>query len=256
MFKEFLTNKWILGGFGCLLIFAAGCFLWLQNELANIQQQEVQHSTEIQQLKQSPVEDPQTEHAVTAQPSTSVKKNVVSKDIADETPDTMSAIESKTQTGTDTLLESASKEIDAEEEQAPETLSAEELRKQEGAKRFKAIFAQLDALSETQGGRLDHTSSPEAKQEALGLMLEMFSVIEEEAEDVPPALRFFINLMRGANTLTNAKGEIIVSEYVKMAEDMEAVGMGDIARGIRSITRSAIARGDEVIKPEDILLPK
>ena len=33
MFKELLTNKWILGGFGCLLIFATGCFLWLQNEL-------------------------------------------------------------------------------------------------------------------------------------------------------------------------------------------------------------------------------
>ena len=224
--------------------------------MANIRQQETQHNVEIQQLKESPAEELPTEQTATAQPTTSVKKNVVSEDTADETTDTMSAGQSSTQTDADTLLESSPKEIADGEEQAPETLSAEELRKQEGAKRFKAIFAELNALSETQGGHLDHASSPEAKQEAQSLMLEMFNLIEEGAEDVPPALRFFMNLMRGAFTLTNAKGEIIVSEYVKMAEDMEAAGMGDVAHGIRLFTQQAIERGDEVIKPEDIGRPK
>ena len=45
-------------------------------------------------------------------------------------------------------------------------------------------------------------------------------------------LTFFMNLTTISNRLVNSKGEIIVSEYVKIADHMEAAGMGEIAKFI------------------------
>ena len=35
MYRDFLTNKWILGGIGFLMIFAGLCYLWYQHDIAD-----------------------------------------------------------------------------------------------------------------------------------------------------------------------------------------------------------------------------
>lgn len=67
-----------------------------------------------------------------------------------------------------------------------------------------------------------------------------------------PAFTFFMNLMTMGYKLVNSEGELIVSEYVKMAEHMEAAGMSEMAKGIRAWAQNAIDNGYEVIKPEDV----
>lgn len=39
MFRDFLTNRWVLGGAGFLIIFAIGCVLWYQHNIADEKKQ-------------------------------------------------------------------------------------------------------------------------------------------------------------------------------------------------------------------------
>lgn len=132
-------------------------------------------------------------------------------------------------------------------------LSPEELRERQLRKRLKEIFAQLKALSIKEGGKINASSSPEARLEMQQLMTEMFQIMQEGAGEIDPALNFFMNLMTMGNNLVNSKGEVIVSEYIKMADSMEAAGMGEMAKGIRAWAQIALDNGHEVIKAEDMM---
>lgn len=253
MFKVFFYNNWFFIGIGFVLIFALGCYLWFHIDMANFRQK----YAPISQLDKS-IETKQSVNSLknltdtTQSEIISLQDGSASKDTSDGTPLVKSEEAENTETETDWTLEGTIDSI-AKTEEAEESLSPEELRERELKKRLKEIFAQMKVLTEKAGGKVDASSDPEVRQEMQQLTTEMFQIMQEGAkEEDRPALTFFMNLMTMGNRLVNSKGEIIVSEYVKIADHMEAAGMGEMAKGIRALTQHAIDNGNEVIKPEEI----
>lgn len=87
MFKEFLTNNWLFVGIDFVLIFALGCYLWFQNDMANFRQKyapmsQLDKSIETEQHGNSPINFTDT----TQSEVTSVQDSAASKDTADGTP--------------------------------------------------------------------------------------------------------------------------------------------------------------------------
>ena len=87
MLKENTLDNWILGGTVFLMIFAFGCYLWFQNEMAYLQPEDDDQNVEIQQLdessKQEQIETHQTERDDTEQVDSF--KNISHDDYADIT---------------------------------------------------------------------------------------------------------------------------------------------------------------------------
>ncbi len=253
MFKEFLFNNWFFVGMGFIIVFALGCYLWFHIDMANFRQKnapisQLDKSIETEQPENSPKNFTDT----TQLEITSLQDDSASKDAADGTPLAKNEAAENTETETDSTLEGTIDSITITDE-AEENLSPEELRERELKKRLKEIFAQMKVLTEKAGGKVDASSDPEVRQEMQQLTSEMFQIMQEGAkEDDKPVLNVFMNLMSMSNRFVNSKGEIIVSEYVKIADYMEAAGMGEIAKGIRALTQQAINDGLEVIKPEEI----
>ncbi len=254
MFKEFLNNNWFFIGIGFVVIFGIGCYLWFQNDLANFRQ----HYASISQLSKSKetrkAGSLQTEQSDKPQPEAqSVKNSPAPKNTTDGTHSVTSTIEENSENVTDTTLEGTIEETVSTEEEAAENLSPEELREQELKKRLKDISAQMKVLIEKAGGKVDASSDPEVRREMQQLTTEMFQIMQEGVkEEDQPAFNFFMNLMTIGNNSVNSKGELIVSEYVKMADLMESAGMGEIAKGMRALAQIAIDSGSDVIKPEHI----
>ncbi len=85
------------------------------------------------------------------------------------------------------------------------------------------------------------------------LTAEMFQIMQEGVkEEDKPVLTFFMNLMTMSNRLVNANGELVLSEYVKMVDQMEAAGMDEISKGIRGWAQNALDNGYEVIRVEEV----
>lgn len=257
MYKEFLTSKWFFAGIGFVIVFGLGCYLWFQSDLTNFRQQHPPLDEETTQL----VKSEETEHSGNLQAELtddqpdvqSVKSSSNSIQIADASHIVSSSEEDNSENSTDAALEGTSEETTVTEKTTEENLSPEELRKRELGKRLKEIFAQMKTLSMQEGGRVDASSSPEARREMQQLTTEMFQIMQEGAkEEDRPVLNFFTNLMAMGNNLVNSKGEMVLSEHIKMADQMEAAGMGEIAKGIRAFAQRAIDNGYEVIKPEEI----
>ncbi|MCE2401772.1 hypothetical protein J4G08_12915 [Candidatus Poribacteria bacterium] len=249
MFKVFFINNWFFVGIGFILIFALGCYLWFQNDMANFRQKyapisQLDKSAETQQSGNLQAELNETAQSVESIP--------VSKNIGDGTYIATGTETENTKTDTDSTLEGMNEETTSIEE-AEEILSPEELRERELKKRLKEIFAQMKVLTEKAGGKVDASSDPEVRHEMQQLTTELFQIMQEGVkEEDQPAFNFFMNLMTMSNRLVNSNGEIIVSEYVKIADNMEAAGMSEMAKGIRAWAQNALDNGYEVIKPEDI----
>ena len=54
------------------------------------------------------------------------------------------------------------------------------------------------------------------------------------------------------NRLVDSNGELVLSEYVKIADQMEAAGMPEIATSTRSWAQVLIDKGYETVKPHQI----
>ena len=82
----------------------------------------------------------------------------------------------------------------------------------------------------------------------------MFQIMQEGVkEEDRPAYNFLMNVTTTmGNRLVNANGEMILSEYINMADQMEAAGMGEIAKSIRTFAQFLIDKGYETIRPEQI----
>ncbi len=66
MLREYFTNRWILGGFCFLIVFALGCYVWYEHEQAKIQREEAANAALRRQVAVPPKVDTDTE----AEPTT------------------------------------------------------------------------------------------------------------------------------------------------------------------------------------------
>ena len=51
MYRDILTNKWIIGGVGFLIVFAVACVLWYQHETAPYRQQAIEAAEIVRQME-------------------------------------------------------------------------------------------------------------------------------------------------------------------------------------------------------------
>jgi hypothetical protein len=249
MFKEFLTNNWFFVGMGFIVVFAIGCYLWFQIDLANFRHELAPLDEEMNQPdKSAETEQSGNLQAELTDTDQSVKNIPVSKNVSNAPHIATEDVK----TDTDSTLEGMNAET-ATTEETEENLSPEELRERELGKRLKEIFAQMKALSIKEGGKVNASSSPQARRKMQQLTAEMFQIMQEGAkEEDKPVLTFFTNLMTMSNRLVNANGELVLSEYIKMADQMKAAGMDEMAKGIRGWAQNALDNGHEVIRVEEI----
>jgi len=141
-------------------------------------------------------------------------------------------------------------EIIAEEEKAEEALSAEERRNREGRERLQNTYSKIRDLIASEGGKIDHTSSLSARVEFFHLQQELFRLFEEGADEIPAGLRFFMNLSKRMSAGGTASGDFSVSEYVNVADFLDAEGDVETANRMRAVAQRALDNGDDILKPE------
>ena len=247
MLKYFFSNRLLIGALAVFICCVGGSLLYMQHvkqvsekELA-LTQERVQQWNERQEqqppaaatsYKRMPQQSAPTSEG-TAQPTRGSKEGP-----------------SRTYETPEEHVESIFTEITAEEQQAEETLSAEELRNKEGRERLKNVFSKIRNLIASEGGKIDHTSSLSARVEFFHHQQELFRLFEEGADEIPAGLRFFMNLSMRMGNATNAAGEFPVSEYVNIADYMEAEGDVETATRMRAVAQSALGNGDDIIKSE------
>lgn len=115
MIRQVLINKWFLGGFGILIVFAFGCYLWSQYNIAPYEKQPAETAEETHQSKDENV--------------VQTIKQIDQEDTNDQVENTQVSVD--TSEVTNTVSENTNIE-DAEEvsspEETPETESTEEVR--------------------------------------------------------------------------------------------------------------------------------
>ena len=65
MIHEFLTNKWILGAVGFIIMFAGVCYLWYQHQVAPYEKQAADTAEIVHQLEKKPTGATEKQHSRT-----------------------------------------------------------------------------------------------------------------------------------------------------------------------------------------------
>lgn len=252
MFKQLHNNRWGFVTIGITLILGLGCLLWIHYDLKNFRQQYV-HPNEKTALHENITENDAIDN------SEDQKGSPISEAIIGDTKSTVSTnTDEKHKVDSDELGHLNSHEKTTDEAKTMETekdehLTPEEIRERELKKRVEEIQSQMAALIAKAGGRVNAYSDPEIKREMQQLTTELFQIMQEGVKDEDrPVFNFFTNLFTMGNRLVNANGELILSEYVKIADQMEAAGMTEIAKGTRAWAQALIDKGYETVKPHQI----
>lgn len=252
MFKQLHNNRWGFVSIGITLILGLGSLLWIHYDLKNFQQQYV-HTNEKTGLHENITEANAIDNLTENQKSTPISGSSIG-----ETKTTVNTHDDKHKIDSDELehpdfQDKTTDEVNTMEIDKDEHLTPEEIRERELKKRLEEIQSQMGALIAKAGGRVNAYSDPEIKREMQQLTTELFEILQEGVKDEDrPVFNFFSNLFTMGNRLVNANGELILSEYVKIADQMEAAGMPEIAKSTRTWAQALIDKGYETVKPHQI----
>lgn len=252
MLKQLHNNRWGFVIIGITLILGVGCLLWIHYDLKNFQRQ-YGHPNEKTGLHENITETDAIDN------SEDQKGLPISEAIIGDTKSTVSTnTDDKHKIDSDELGHLNSHEKTTDEAKTMETekdehLTPEEIRERELKKRLEEIQSQMAELIAKAGGRVNAYSDPEIKREMQQLTTELFQILQEGVKDEDrPVFDFFSNLFTMGNRLVDSNGELILSEYVKIADQMEAAGMTEIATGTRAWAQALIDKGYETVKPHQI----
>lgn len=252
MFKQLHNNRWGFVIIGITLILGLGCLLWIHYDLKNFRQQYV-HTNEKTGLHENITGSHTIDNLTENQKSTSISESTIG-----ETKSTVNTHDDKHKIDSDELehpdfQEKTTDEVNTMELDKDEHLTPEEIRERELRKRVEEIQSQMAALIAKAGGRVNAYSDPEIKREMQQLTTELFQILQEGVKDEDrPVFNFFSNLFTMGNRLVDSNGELILSEYVKIVDQMEAAGMTEIATGTRAWAQALIDKGYETVKPHQI----
>lgn len=135
MFRDYFTNRWVLGGFCFLIVFGIACYVWYQHELAPYKQQVVE-TEEMRHQRQ------ETEQATAVQ-----KQKTISE--TDQTPS-----DSGEQGGTPTSLRNTTETSKAE------TANTEKLPAADAEKQVKVSPYGFGPYPEVPQGFIDAIGNP------------------------------------------------------------------------------------------------
>lgn len=244
MFRELLSSRLIQGALVFFVLVVGGSLLYRWRV----------HHTTIQVLGPIPqsMVSP-TENTVPVDFQTEGVTNT--SDETTETPmtETTEALPNKDDALADAFLpdvEATHEEITAEEEKAEDALSAEERRNREGRERFQNTYSKIRTLIADEGGKIDHTSPLSARVEFYHHLQELFHIIDEGSDEIPPSFRFFMNLATRMGAGGTASGDFSVSDYLNVADFMDAEGDVETANRMRAVAQRALDNGDDILKPE------
>ena len=256
MRHNILINKWILGSIALLIIVSVSCYFWYQHETspykkevaeANelIRQKEITHKTST---------DSRTKDEINSSTSEASTDNISTPE--GEVSDTDIENLLKT-TGTDGKVSGADieeilKTIAAEEEEVKESLSAEELRKQEIKKQVEEIQERMKQVIIRAGGKIHSVTHPEEMRQFLELQGEILALHKEAEGSTHPVLGVIHNLSVVTHNNLNSQGELSVSGAAKVAEYIAETGDDETAQRMQDLIKIALDSGDNVIKSEHL----
>lgn len=251
MLKQLHNNRWGFVVVSFILILGLGCLLWIHYDLKNFQRQ-YGHPNEKTSLHENIAETDAIDNSTQDQKGASISESTLG--------DTKSTVntDDKHKVGSDELghpnsQENATDEANTMEIEKDEPLTPEEIRQRELRKRFEEIQSQMAELTAKAGGRVNAFSDPELQREMQQLTTELFQILQEGVKDEDrPVFDFFSNLFTMGNRLVDSNGELVLSEYVKIADQMEAAGMTEIATSTRAWAQVLIDKGYETVKPHQI----
>lgn len=253
MLKQLHNNRWGFVVIGFVLILGLGCLLWIHYDLKNFKRQYV-HPNEKTSLHENITETDAIDNSTEGQTGSPISESTIG--------DTKSTVNTNTddkhKVDSDALghlnsQEKTTDEANTMEIEKDEPLTPEEIRERELGKRLKEIQSQMAELTTKAGGRVDAFSDPEIKREMQQLTTELFQILQEGVKDEDrPVFNFFSNLFTMGNRLVDSNGELVLSEYVKIADQMEAAGMTEIATGTRTWAQVLIDKGYKTVKPHQI----
>lgn len=255
MFKDLLSSRLIQAGLALFVFCVGGSLLYSRHIQRTMEKERTRSSRFLQALEKQ--NETRPAEAVNNLAGPEVSGHIDTSDNNTDTSmlDAIEALPNETRNldRANAFLpdgEVTLEEITAEEEAAEEALSAKELRNKEGKERLQNVYSKMRALLEREGGKVDQSSSLNARVEMFHLQQELFRLIEEGADDIPAPLRFFMNLSVRMGNATNAAGEFPVSEYVNIADYMESEGDIETATRMRAVAQRALDNGDNIIKSE------
>ncbi len=253
MLKQLHNNTWGFVVISFILILGLGCLLWIHYDLKSFKRQYV-HPNEKTSLHENITESDAIVNSTEGQKGSPISESTIgnTKSTVNTNTDDRSMVNSD-ELGHPNSQEKTTDEGNTMEIEKDEHLTPEEIRQRELRKRFKEIQSQMAELTTKAGGRVNAFSDPEIKREMQQLTTELFQILQEGVKDEDrPVFNFFSNLFTMGNRLVDSNGELILSEYIKMADQMEAAGMTEIATGTRTWAQVLIDKGYETVKPHQI----
>lgn len=253
MLKQLHNNRWGFVVISFVLILGLGCLLWIHYDLKNFKRQYV-HPNEKTSLHENITETDAIDNSTEDQKGSPISESIIgdTKSTVNTNTDDMSMVDSN-ELGYPNSQENATDEANTMGTEKDEPLTPKEIRQRELKKRFEEIQSQMAELTAKAGGRVNAYSDPELQREMQQLTTELFQILQEGAKDEDrPVLNFFSNLFTMGNRLVDSNGELVLSEYVKIADQMEAAGMTEIATGTRAWAQVLIDKGYETVKPHQI----
>ena len=89
MFRDIVRNKWVIGGFGFLIVFSIACYFWYQRELAPYKKDAAEFSELLLQWERSPNQDTKsTEETIDDTPIGSTMQTIGKSQISTTTAGT------------------------------------------------------------------------------------------------------------------------------------------------------------------------
>lgn len=254
MFRDLLSNRLIQVGLVFFVIGVGGSLLYSWQAQRTLEKELARHDRFLPGIKHNETRPAETENVLTEN-GTPGLVNTPGENTDAPGGDEAEVLENDTEPldMTDAFLpdvEATLEEIIDEEEKVEEALSAEERRNKEGRRRLRNTFSKIKNLIASEGGKIDHTSSLSARVKMFHLQQDLFHLIEEGSDDIPAGFRFFMNLSQRMNNVSTSSGEFSVSEYVKVADYMDAEGDVETANRMRAVAQRALDHGDDIIKYE------
>lgn len=253
MLKQLPNNRWGFIVIGFVLILGLGCLLWIHYDLKTFQRQ-YGHPNEKTSLHENITETDAIENSTEDQKGSPISESSIgdTKSTVNTNTDGKHKVDSD-ELGHPNSQENTTDEANTMETEMDEHLTPEEIRERELRKRFEEIQSRMAELTTKAGGRVNAFSDTEIQREMQQLTTELFQILQEGVKDEDrPVFNFFSNLFTMGNRLVDSNGELILSEYVKIADQMEAAGMIEIATSTRTWAQVLIDKGYETVKPHQI----
>lgn len=151
----------------------------------------------------------------------------------------------------ETIISEIQEEIIAEAEEAPEPLSAEELRRQELLQQRAALNEEIKAL--VPDGHTVHSSDdPETLLQVLELTKALTQIEGELNGYIDRETVRSIDLAINLTSNLDIEGNLPITAAAKIADSFEEEGKFEAANRMRSVIQNALKNGDEVLKEKHL----